>query len=387
MPLLLIGLAMLNAGVLTWFLVPPGPGLFKLRLDLDVYRLGAEVWLAGGDLYGRLPATIIGNHLPFTYPPIAAVLFWPATLVPYVVASFLLTALSIVVLAIVVVVVLRALDVRPTWVLASAVFPLALLLEPVRVTLYFGQINILLMSLVVLDCLVRTPKWPRGALVGLAAAIKLTPAAFVLFFLLRGDRRAAVTAVVSFLCVTALGFMFNWAGSVKYWTNTLFDPDRIGKVAQESNQTFSGLLARLGIERGVLWLVLVAAVIAVGIVAVRRAVDPVRALGLNALVVLLVSPVSWSHHWVFAVPLLMSVGVAAWRTRTRPMIALTVGGVLLFLLSPHWWWDSDDGWNPLSLTVGNAYLWCAVGVLCWSAWSADRQLRRPRVYVDHRAVA
>ena len=85
--------------------------------------------------------------------------------------------------------------VRPPVVLLAALLPVALFLEPVRVTLYFGQINLLLMGLVVADCLVRKPKWPRRALVGLAAAVKLTPAAYVLFFLLRGDRRAAATAV------------------------------------------------------------------------------------------------------------------------------------------------------------------------------------------------
>lgn len=381
MQLLLIAL---NAGVFAWFLAPPPVGLDKLRIDLDVYRIGAEVWLAGGDLYGRLPATIIGNHLPFTYPPISAVLFAPFTLVPYVVASFALTALSIVGIGCVIVILLRTLDIRPTWVLLGALLPLALLLEPVRVTLYFGQINVLLMVLVVADCLVRKPRWPRGALVGLAAAIKLTPAAFVLFFLLRGDRRAAGTAMASFLVVTGIGFALNWSGSVRYWTAALFNPERIGKVTQESNQTINGFLARVGIERGVLWLVLVAAVLVIGVLAVRSAVGPVEALGLNALIVLLASPVSWSHHWVWAVPLLLSAGVTAWRTRSHTAIVVTAGGLLVFLLSPHWWWDADDGANPLSLTVGQAYLWCALGVLCWSA---HRQFRRPRVDVDHRAVA
>lgn len=373
-----IGLVALNLAVLAYFFVPE-----RLYLDLSVYRIGAEVWLAGGDLYGILPATIIGNHLPFTYPPIAAVLFTPLALPPYPVAGVLITSLTIAALALVLVVVLRALHVRPVY--AAAVLPVALLLEPVRVTLDFGQVNVLLMALVVADCLVRTPRWPRGVLVGLAAAIKLTPVAFVLFFLLRGDRRAALTAIGSFLGVTAVGFALNPAGSVKYWTHTLFDPDRIGKVTQESNQSVNGVLERIGIERGLLWLVLVAAVVVVGALAVRRVRNDVEALGLNAFIVLLASPISWSHHWVWAVLLLLPAGVTAWRTRTRPAIAVAVAGTALFLVSPHWWWDADDGWTWLTLTVGNAYFWCALGVLGWR--SANRQLRRARVDVDHRAVA
>jgi alpha-1,2-mannosyltransferase len=386
MPLLLIGLVVANASALAWFLGPPTPA--KLRIDLDVYRLGAEVWLAGGDLYGRLPPTLIGNHLPFTYPPVSAVLFTPFTLLSHRAGSFALTLLSVVVLALVLVVVARALAVRPAPLLVGALLPAALLLEPVRVTLYFGQVNVLLMGLVVADCLVRTPRWPRGALVGLAAAVKLTPAAFVLFFLLRGDRRAALTAVVSFACVTAAGFALNWRGSLEFWTHAVFDPDRIGKVSHESNQSLAGFLARLGIERGALWLVLVCVVVAVGVLAVRRTVEPVTALGLNACVVLLVSPVSWSHHWVWAVPLLFAAGVAAWRIRSRAAVALAGGGALVCYLSPHWWWDSDDGTHVLSATAGGAYLWCALAVLAVAAFrSADRQLRRARVDVDHGVVA
>lgn len=380
-----IGLAIANAVVLTWFLAPPGPWFHKRRIDLDVYRLGAEMWLTGGNLYDRLPPTSFGNHLPFTYPPIAAVLFTPFTRVPPVVASAALTLLSIAVLALVVVVVLRSLDVRPTYVLVAALLPAALLLEPVRTTLYFGQVNILLMGLVILDCLVVKTRWPRGVLVGLAAAVKLTPAAFVLFFLLRGDRRAAVTAAVSFVCVTAVGFLCNPKGSVTYWTSVVFNTNRIGKVTQESNESINGLLSRVGVERGLPWLLLVCGAIAFGVMAVRRAVHPVDALGLNAFVVLLISPVSWSHHWVWCVPVLLAAGATAWRTRTWQAMALAAGGVAVFLLSPHWWWDADDGWTPFTLTVGNAYVWCAVGVLVWR--SADRQLRRPGVDVDHRAVA
>ena len=105
---------------------------------------------------------------------------------------------------------------------------------------------------------------------------------------------------------------------------------------------------------------LAAVVVAVGALAIRRARDPVDALWLNAFVVLLVSPVSWSHHWVWVVPALLAV-------RSK----LAAGGVALFLVAPQWW----SGW--LALTLGNAYVWCAIGVLVW--WSADRQFRRMRV--------
>ena len=74
-----------------------------------------------------------------------------------------------------------------SWWTVGWLLPAALFLEPVRNTLNYGQVNVALMALVAADCLAAAPRWPRGALVGLAAAVKLTPAAFVLFFLLRRD--------------------------------------------------------------------------------------------------------------------------------------------------------------------------------------------------------
>lgn len=368
--MIVLVLVLFNVVVLLCLVAPPGLWFEMPRIDLEVYRLGADVWLSGGDLYGLLPATSTG-HLPFTYPPFAAVVFAPFALAPYVVASSVWTLLSIAALVVVVVVVLRSLDVQPSTALVGVLLPVALLLEPVRATLFFGQINLLLMALVVVDCLVRNPRWPRGMLVGIAAAIKLTPAAFVLFFLLRGDRRAAVTALVSFLGATAVGFALNPAGSARYWTSIVFDPDRIGGVASAANQSVKGFLARIGIEQGLLWLVLAAVAVVAGAIAIRKARHPVDALCVNAFVVLLASPVSWTHHWVWIVPVLL----AAWRV----MPAFAMGGAALFMLAPQWWS------GPLGFVLGNAYLWCAIGVLVWR--SANRQFRWTRVDVDHRAVA
>jgi len=341
------------------------------RLDLDVYRIGARTWLDGGELYGQLPATAIGMVLPFTYPPIAAVLLAPATLVPFSVAGAVLNVVTLVLLLAVIGLVLRSVwPDRSHWLLGAALLPVAIFLEPVRATLDYGQINVLLMALVVADCLIKTPRLPRGALVGVAAAIKLTPAAFVLFFLLRKDYRAAVTAAVSFGVCTAAGFLLAWSDSVRYWTATLYDTSRIGTPHFAGNQSLPATLTRLGMEnpaRTAVWLLAAAAIVALAAIGMRRAFAgelPALALGLNACAVLVISPVSWTHHWVWLVPVLIVLG-HLWRARTPAILAC--GGLVVFMLAPMWWFpetlNREYEWDIRQQLAGNSYLYFAVLVL------------------------
>ncbi|MGO9078934.1 MAG: glycosyltransferase 87 family protein [Streptosporangiaceae bacterium] len=164
-------LTAVNLACVTFFLLSysrHGVGFGPYRIDLDVYRIGGQVWRRGGDLYGRLPPTKAGVRLPFTYPPIAAVLLSPLSLAPFTVAATVLTLVTIALVAVVLRVFLRRLGEpagRSGWALAW-LLPPALFLEPVRNTLAFGQVNVILMALVSADCLLAAPRWPRGVLVG-----------------------------------------------------------------------------------------------------------------------------------------------------------------------------------------------------------------------------
>jgi len=292
-----------------------GGGLGGYRLDLDVYRTGAKVLLHGGDLYGRLPRIGGGQELPFTYPPFAALAFIPLALAGFGTASWLLTAVTIASVAV------------TLWCFAASTaaetgarmrrllpwaLPAALLLEPVRSTLTYGQINALLMALVSVDCLTRSPRWPRGIGVGIAAALKLTPGVFLLFFLLRRDLRGAARAGLSFALCTSAGFAIAPHDSLHYWTQIAYQPARVGGIAYASNQSILGTLARLGLTnpgRTWLWLALALLVTALAVTGMRRAFrtgQVTHALLLNAAAGLLISPISWSHHWVWAVPALLT---------------------------------------------------------------------------------
>ena len=143
----------------TWY----GIGFGRYRIDLDVYRVGSQVWLRHGDLYGVLPLTSSGMRLPFSYPPIAAVALSPLSLMPMAVAGTLLTLASVALTAVVLRLFLRYGAGAGSWWTVGWLLPVALLLEPVRNTLNYGQVNVLLMALVAADCLLPHTRWPRGA--------------------------------------------------------------------------------------------------------------------------------------------------------------------------------------------------------------------------------
>lgn len=356
-------------------------------IDLQVYRNGARVWLDGGELYGPMPP-VFGIGLPFTYPPLAALFFAPLAIMPLVLAEVVVLLTSLGCLALTLWLVLDrlrpGLDRRLAVSLVITALALALFLEPVRQTFGFGQINLVLMAAVAVDCLVRKPFWPRGMLIGITVSIKLIPGGFLLYFLLRRDWKAAATMVISAIGAVALGFLLFPRDSVEYWFRTLADTGRIGPPYFAGNQSLKGLAFRLGVPdtaATVIWLGL--AVIAVALAAVWmhhliRAGAHVAALLVNATAILLVSPVSWSHHWVWAAPaLLLAVDVIVrkragrvpWRLFSGIVAALTV----IYLIGPHWLLPHSDDleleWAWWQQVIGSSYVLVTLGVLAVAAFT------------------
>ena len=396
-----------NLAAVTFFLLSysrHGVSFGPYRIDLNVYRIGSAEWLRGGDLYGALPPTSTGARLPFSYPPIAAVLLAPLALVPMPVAVTLLTAVTIALTALVLRVFLRSFSATSWWTVWW-LLPVALFLEPVRNTLNYGQVNVALMALVAADCLVVAPRWPRGALVGIAAAVKLTPAAFVLYFLLRRDRRAACRAALSCCACAGIGFALAWRDSVEYWTSVIVQTSRVGSSAYAANQSIQGVLARAGLDPrspagAVTWLVLSAVVVTLACLGMRRAFAASAdawALSLNAFAGLLISPISWSHHWVWGETAVLTLAILGWRGlawdrrhggmehpgRTgrpdgtalmpgRRWLAIAAVGAVLFALSPQWWFPSGGNrelhWAVWEQAVGSSYVIFATAVLLAAAW-------------------
>ncbi len=368
------------------------------HIDLEVYRFGVQAWLSGGDMYGTLPETSDHITLPFIYPPFAALVLLPLVVVPWSVAWIGLLGVSTAALGLTFFVVARRL-----WPsggrggalsVTSIALPLALLvqpgkpidfsrpaplipafaLEPVMQTLEFGQINLILMAMVAVDVLAVHPRLPRGVLVGVAAAIKLTPAAFVVYFLLRRDYRAAAIAAISCALATGLAFLVAPGLSWRFWLD-----NPAGGVSGSpffTDQTFQAVLARAGVEgplKTVLWLLLSVGLFALAVPAIRRAPEPL-ALMTTAGLALLVSPTSWSHHWVWVAPALLIAAASAWRARSILWIAVTVLSAAVFVVAPHQLNlpHTGEDWSVGQQIMGSTYVWFTVALFCalWWRWRA-----------------
>ncbi|MDT5311237.1 MAG: alpha,2-mannosyltransferase [Mycobacterium sp.] len=365
------------------------------RIDIDVYRMGGRAWLDGTSLYrdGVLFHTEAGLNLPFTYPPLAAAAFSPFAWLSLDAASATITVITFALLLVTTMIVLTRLRVweqsaaisgpawrRRCWLAAAIVAPAVVYLEPIRSNFEFGQINVVLMTLVIADCVPRKTPWPRGLLLGLAIALKLTPAVFLLYFLLRRDTRALLASVASAILATALGFVVAAHDSWEYWTETVHDTDRIGTATYLTNQNIAGTLARLGLgetPRFVIWLIACFAVLGLTVWAVRRVLrsgesselrsgdKAVLALICVAMFGLVVSPVSWSHHWVWALPAVLVTAVLGIRYRNAAMSVISAVGILLMYFAPiHLMTEHKETsaalWRQL---LGGSYVWWAVALI------------------------
>ncbi|MEU8762792.1 glycosyltransferase 87 family protein [Streptomyces sp. NPDC048659] len=342
-------------------------------LDVMVYRAEAETLRAGEDLYAMRATSA---NLAMTYPPFAAVLFLPLTLVSVPLMRTLTTAGNL--LLVVALVQLSLQLIRPALSRAGAradlwrttlwIAAIVVWCEPVWTTLRYGQINLLVAVAVLWDLTRREGSRWAGLGIGLATAVKLTPGLFVVLLLAAGlllwrrDRalnqwlRTALTATGVFLVTTLTMALALPADSKKFWTGTLFETGRVGHAEETANQSISGVLARLlHTDAPGLWWVAAAALLggAAMVLAVRAAVrgDKAVAVLTTAFTALMISPISWSHHWVWCVPLLILL-----YDRTGRLWPVTGAVALAFASFALWWVPHDPGRPELDQNAGQMLL-------------------------------
>jgi len=312
-------------------------------VDLNVYRTGGLSVLQGQPLYTML--TPPPQLLPFTYPPAAALFAVPLALLPWPAAQLAWVPFIYLPLAVLVWFSFAPLlrRVPPGGLRAAAfavIFTACAYLFPMRDQMRFGQVDTVLLAMAVADCAARSPRWPRGALVGLATAIKLIPGVFIVYLWLSGRRRAAVTAAVTALACTLGAWLLLPHDSVNYWTSVIFQSGRLGSNAGTSNQSLRGMLLRLflpGQAPGALWGAVVVVVAVAGFAVARRLARQSRemeGIAVTALLAALLSPVSWIHHFIVVV---VVIGAILADGRSARRVAIAVATAAFFALTIPWW--------------------------------------------------
>ena len=380
----LIGGVVAAALIIAALAVPWGPRM----IDLEVYRVGASALLTGKDIYTVSEPT---SGLVFTYPVFAAVVFAPFAVVSTPVAQIAILALSLAALWAIIHLTVQAVRSGVGATRGSALawsVPLsvvAVAAHPVLETLLFGQINLILTALVLADVLPRDRGRGRGVLVGIAAGIKLVPGIFIVYFLITGQRRAAVTALLTTIGTVAVGFLVQPRASWAYWTSHAMDPDRMGGIAYVTNQSILGMSARLMRDphppRAVT-LTLSAIVVTAVLVMARRLSqrgDRFTAVCAVATASLLASPIAWSHHWVWFVPCLGTLVVWALQTTdsSRWWRWTVVGLAAAILVTGPMQFMPKTGLRELTHTlpqqvIANLFGLLAVLYLGWAALRAWR---------------
>lgn len=317
-------------------------------LDAHVYRDGALRILHHRPLYTE--PTL--RDLLYTYTPFSTIVFLPIVLVPWAYVTNVWLAANLLVLFACVRLSFRMLgyrsDTRLT-VISALLAINCVFLEPVRTTLYYGQINLWLMLLVLWDFSRNDGDRLRGIGVGIAAGIKLVPGFFIFQFAVLRQWRTAVTAALVFVGTIALAWVVLPRDSRQYWFSTFMKSDRIAEDGHPANQSLRGALAHLLGHAPPLWLwALLAGVLAVaGALLAKKLFDRgerLLAVILSGMTACAISPFSWGHHWVWFVPLLVYL---VHRAQTSPRWWLLA--LALYAAVAAWAYQYTETWVSVGI--------------------------------------
>ena len=340
------------------------PGFYaqsRTAEDVVVYIEGARGLWNSPNLYLEEINIAEDTQLPFSYPPTALLFFQPLALLSWGHGWFVVNAISVACLWWIIVLTLRRFASPHPLAWASLLMPIALCVDSVHNTLYHGQINLILLALVLTDLWLDSPRirkvLPRGVLIGIAACVKMIPALFILYFALRREIKPILvmvtTAFASFAIVGLIKFEL-----VRYYFST-----QLGKMTETLGQNRSHNLSLHSVgaryvpesTRSFATCLLITAVLVIAIAAFVRLqrAGATEAAGVAiGYLGLMLAPISWQHHFVWEVPLLIILGICTWRRAEPRLLALLLAWLsVTTVFIPHRHFPDALSANPEGYTL------------------------------------
>jgi alpha-1,2-mannosyltransferase len=361
--------------------------------DLLVYREAMRWWDAGNPLYGFIQPDDTQGRLGFTYPPFAGYLLRPLAWITPAQTIWVYSVIAVGAFAASIWWLIRPMAGRrgPAWFVFALAFVLSTTLEPIREAFTFGQINVVLWALILLDLLVLLPRGSRftGVSIGLATAIKLVPGIFILYLLVTRRWIAAAVAAGTTVAATGVAAAVAPRESWTYFTERMLGGEGIGQLHYTFNQSVMGTLARLAYPdqpSRIVWLVLSLALLGYGLWRAARlagAGDEVAAIAVVGIVGSLVSPVTWVHHIFWFVPALVVLVDSGRRALVAfaAVIYLTVTVSVLAL----WEFTFDRPGGVIGFVLANWFVWLMLALLVVLP-ARDPRAKRAQTSSDQVAV-
>ena len=416
-PLLLVGAVAFALALARFIAHAAEPSFLARMFDLGIYRDGGLIVRHAYHFRSGRPTPLYdwvspGGGNPFTYPPFAAAIFAVISFLSPLVLAWGMTALSLGALVAAIWLTIGAVGVpkgraRTGALLAASA--VALWTQPVQSNLGLGQINLLLMAAIIWD-LRPAPRgsqsnWWTGIATGVAAGVKLTPLIFIPYLLVTRRFRQAAVALAAFAATVGIGFAAMPGASATYWQSGLLDRANGTTKANVEfffasawNQSLRGYLSRL-LRHAQLatgpWLIAAALTLVIGLVCatwLHRDGYPMLGVLTCALTGLLISPISWLHHWVWVGPWLAALGGLAllargssWRVwlgvaalvtlafgnfPALPVLTGSANGLNVVTDDPM---KQSLTWHGTQVIAGNIYVFAgAAGLLALFGWGIVR---------------
>ncbi|WKD59419.1 Polyprenol-phosphate-mannose-dependent alpha-(1-2)-phosphatidylinositol mannoside mannosyltransferase [Corynebacterium caspium DSM 44850] len=374
-------------------------------VDMIIYREGVKAFFSGGQVYTQ-PMIAGDIALPFIYPPFSVLALGPLVL-PFIghtlAGNIMVTASSLLLLwclkAIFKTCITNSAQLKHIFAgwdipLAALMWPVAMLMEPVHLNDGFAQINTVIMALVIADLIPRQRKIPQGWLIGLAIAIKISPAAMLLFFLLKKQYRPILVASISAIIATAAAAIIRWDQAVIFFSSTLLSMSSNSEFGVDStytsNSSIKAVLMRAAPSRewlathhtalNIAWALAVIITVILAGWLMKKLLNKgleIHAWMVNALIMLLISPISWSHHWVWLAVIIPTLTLwllgqyqAKLPWKATAIVSLIFAAIVL-TVPPKWWFGDGVAFTDLNFWAKflvSDFVWLAYALIAALAW-------------------